>query len=49
MRNGGGTTVKMSMEIDPEQVTVVAFLRSITTNEVVAAIQVDPRDAEETP
>lgn len=46
MNRGGGSTVKMSLDIDPAQVTIVAFLRDVTTNEILQAAQIDPDRAE---
>ncbi len=45
-REAQGSTSRMSMEIDPAQVTIVAFLRS-WTGEVLQAAQVDPSGTEE--
>ncbi len=41
---GGGTVPRMAVRIDPEQVTVVAYLRG-ATGQVVQAAQLDPKGA----
>lgn len=47
--DGEGTTVRMSLEIDPEQVTLVAFVEDVRAGRVLQAIQVDPAVPEESP
>ena len=39
MAAGRGQTVKLSMDIDPEQVSIVAYLHDPWTGEVVQAAQ----------
>lgn len=46
---GRGATVPMSIDIDPGQVQLVAFVRDVADNQVLQAIAVDPVRGEESP
>jgi len=46
---GEGSTVDMAIDIDPEQVTVVAFVHDVRSNRVLQAVQLDPTTTDETP
>ncbi|MDF1836678.1 MAG: hypothetical protein P1V35_02315 [Planctomycetota bacterium] len=47
MDEGAGTVRKLSMELDPRQLVVVAFVRDDSTGEVLQAVVVEPDGLEE--
>ncbi len=44
--NGGNPASRLSVAIDPRQVSIVAFIRDVTTQEVLQAAQLDLGDTE---
>ena len=45
-KSGGGACTRLSTKIDPRQVTIVAALRDRFSNEVMQAVQINPKGAE---
>ncbi len=45
-RSGAGSVERVSMQIDPKQVSIVAYLRATESKKVLQAVQLNPRGAE---